>query len=292
MRRRSLLGLGLASPVWGAGLDRARSPREVPRAPTILRIALLHLAPGAGAVARNRLDLEQAVAAAAEAGADWVLTPELCVSGYTFADLTGTDWIETQPDPWVRAFRSVVADHGVTLFLGLPERDPGTQRLHNTLLVLGPEGRVLGRHRKIRTLSTGSEAWSTPGTEPTVLSVPPVGKVGLMICADAYDPAIAEGLRDRGARLLVSAANWAPGPYGPAGAWERCSADTGLPLIVCNRTGQGRRLDFTGAKSVIVAGGRRLHSLGSPEPALFLLDWNVIEGRPVGAPRRVTGFLA
>ena len=74
-----------------------------------------------------------------------------------------------------------------------------------------------------------SEAWSTPGTQAQILEVPPCGDVGILICADAYSPGIAEQLRLQGARLLVSAAAWAPGLHGPNGEWERISQDTGLP---------------------------------------------------------------
>ena len=59
-----------------------------------MRIAFLHLAPFAADPARNRRLIEDAVAVAAGEGAGWILTPELCVTGYTFSDTIGTEWIE------------------------------------------------------------------------------------------------------------------------------------------------------------------------------------------------------
>ena len=50
-----------------------------------VRIALLHLAPIPGDVAHNRRLVEAAVAAAAADDARWVVTPEFCVTGFTFA---------------------------------------------------------------------------------------------------------------------------------------------------------------------------------------------------------------
>ena len=44
---------------------------------SILRIAFLHLAPVPGDLAGNRRLIETAVLQAAQAGAAWVLTPEL-----------------------------------------------------------------------------------------------------------------------------------------------------------------------------------------------------------------------
>ena len=75
--------------------------------------------------------------------------------------------------------------------------------------------------------------------------------------------------------MLVSSAAWAPGLHGPNGEWERCTKDTGLPLVVCNRTGPDRTLDFTRAESVVVKDGQRLLSLSSKRSTLFVLDWNL-----------------
>ena len=40
--------------------------------------------------------VETAVTTAAGLGATWILTPELCICGYAFADQIGTDWIVPQ----------------------------------------------------------------------------------------------------------------------------------------------------------------------------------------------------
>jgi 5-aminopentanamidase len=240
-----------------------------------LRIALLHLAPVPAAVTDNRNLVEEAIVAAARAGADWIVTPELVITGYTFADAIGTDWILSQPDPWMTGICRLAARLRVTLFLTSPERDRDGRTLYNAVFVVASNGEILGRHRKINTLRVGSEAWSTPGREATTIVVPPVGNVGLLICADAYTPGIVNALKTNGARLLVSPANWAPGFHGPEGVWERATADTGLPLIVCNRTGEDTTLSFVGAESVVAAAGARLLSLSSERAAIFLVDWDI-----------------
>lgn len=284
MKRRTLLEYGLTasllSAMPSAGLTNSA------RAST-LHIALLHLAPKAGDIESNWARLEKALAIAVEQGAQWVITPELYISGYSFSDIVGTDWIQSQPDDRLRSFQKLVASFGVTVFLGLPERDAQSNALHNTLLVIGGDGSILGRHRKIRTLSVGSEAWSTPGELATVLTIPPFDKVGLMICSDAYAPWIAQELKAKGAQIMISAANWAPGLYGPSGEWERSTTDTGLPLIVCNRTGVGRSLDFTESESAVVKNGNKLFSMTSAEPAVFMLDWQMDAAQPAAAPTTV-----
>jgi predicted amidohydrolase len=254
----------------------------------MFRIALLHLAPLAGEVVRNRRLVDAAVMAAAAAGAQWIVTPEFCVTGFTFADRLGTEWILEQPDPWMDGFRGRVADLGVTVFLSHPERDGRTGALHNSVFVIGPDGSILGTHRKINTLRVGSEAWSTPGEEVTAIAVAPVGRVGVLVCADAYSTWIAKSLKSQGARLLVSCAAWAPGMHGPNGEWEQCTLDTGLPLLVCNRTGPDQTMSFVEAESVIVAGGRKLLSLRSERSAVFTIDWDAsAQGLATGTYRQI-----
>jgi len=109
----------------------------------------------------------------------------------------------------------------------------------------------------------------------TPIHVPPVGNVGLLICADAYTSTIAANLKAQGAQMLVSAAAWGPGMHGPNGEWERCSRETGLPLLVCNRTGIDRTFRFTAAESIVVKDGQRLCSFTSERSAIFLIGWDL-----------------
>jgi predicted amidohydrolase len=203
------------------------------------------------------------------------MTPELAVCGYTFTDRIGTDWITPQPDPWMLTVCRLAARHRVTLFLSHPERDRRTRLLHNSLFVIGPDGAMIGAHRKINTLRVGSESWSTPGTQVATLSIAPFDRVGLLICADAFSLQIAQSLRAQGAQFLISAAAWAPGFHGPNGEWEGCTRATGLPLIVCNRTGPDQTLNFTKAESVVVRDGQRLLSLSSAHSTIFMVEWNL-----------------
>ena len=240
-----------------------------------LRIALLHLAPIPGDLRRNRRLVETAVTAAARLGATWIITPELIVTGYTFADNIGTEWILPQPDPWMTHMSQLAARLRVTVFLSCPEQDRKSRKLYNSLFAIAANGIIVGTHRKIHTLRVGSEAWSSPGTQAVAIPVSPFTRVGMLICADAYTSEIAKNLQNQGAQLLVSSAAWAPGQHGPNGEWERCTGDTGLPLIVCNRTGPDRTLDFRQAQSVVVKDGRQLLSLASTRSAVFAIEWDL-----------------
>lgn len=257
-----------------AAILPSTAPQESMPTP-ILRIALLHLAPLPGDLVSNRRLVETAVTTAARLGAAWVITPELCVCGYDFADQIGVGWILPQPDPWMINFCHLVAQLQVTVFLSHPERDRQTAKLYNSVFVIAANGAILGKHRKINTLRVGAESWSSPGEQVAPILIPPVSCVGVLICADTYSPMIAKSLQTQGAQLLVSSAAWAPGLHGPNGEWERCTRDTGLPLLVCNRTGPDRTLNFTEAESVIIKNGQRLLSFHAERSVIFTIEWNL-----------------
>jgi predicted amidohydrolase len=56
---------------------------------SILRVALLHLAPRLGDLAYNCALVETAITTATTCGADWAVTPELCLCGYEFSSCIG-----------------------------------------------------------------------------------------------------------------------------------------------------------------------------------------------------------
>lgn len=245
-----------------------------------LRLGFLHLAPVVGDLDGNRRLIERATSTAAEQGADWALSGELVVPGYGFDSLIGTDWITEGPSGWLRAYTELCAAMNLAAFVSDPERtDDG---LFNTAWAVGRNGQILGSHRKLSP-TPGSEDWSCAGGELAVTDVDGV-RVGMLVCADAYKPDAAAQFAEGGAEVIVSLAAWWPGPYGPNGEWEQRSVETGLPMFVCNRTGQESIGDLTGSVSTVVAEGRRLVELTSTTSTLFVVDVSIPKASgPIGA---------
>ncbi len=239
-----------------------------------IRIALLHLDSRPGEVERNRRAIEAAIDRAIAEKADWVVTPELAETGYRFAEKIGTDWIEGFPTTWVRRLSTIAARGGVTLFIGIAEKDATTGKLHNSVAVIDKTGVIQGTYRKHRVVNGPAENWASKGGENNLFMVDGI-PVGLLICADAYKGEISGRHRLMGARILLSPANWPPaGEMGPKGYWEERSRETGLALIVTNRTGVEPGIDFRGGESAAVLDGKRLFTFVSPTPQLVLLDWD------------------
>lgn len=235
-----------------------------------LTIGLLHLAPKLGALEANRALIESGTRVAAGLGANWVVSGELVVPGYRFASLLGTDWISEQPDPWMRRLGALSAELDVVSFVSHPERDSASGLLYNSLFVIDRDGSVAGRHRKLHPTPI-SEDWASAGKLAGPVLVDGV-RVGLLVCADAYTAEPARRLRAAGAQLFLSSAAWWPGEWGPNGEWEARTVDTGLPLIVCNRSGRDGDSDMRNAESVIVDRGVKLLRLRSSHSTVFVVQ--------------------
>jgi predicted amidohydrolase len=244
-----------------------------------LTIGLLHLAPKLGALDANRALIESGTRMAAGLGADWVVSGELVVPGYHFAPLLGTEWIGAQPDSWMRRLCELSAEVGVVSFVSHPERDRANGRLFNSLFVIGRNGRLLGRQRKLHPTPI-SEGWASGGDLGRPVLVNGL-RIGLLVCADAYAAQPALCLRDAGAQLLVSSAAWWPGEWGPNGEWEARTLDTGLPLIVCNRSGREGESHMSDAESVIVDRGVKLLTLRSADSTVFVVECLIDDGHLV-----------
>ena len=239
-----------------------------------LRVSFLHLEPELGNIEHNRNLVELGIQAAANAGSDWVITPELCIPGYLFDRQIGTKWIQVQPDEWMANLCHTVKNSQITLFLSYPERDPDSELLFNSVFVLHSSGKIIGRHRKIKTLK-GPEGWSSPGTECTPIICDGLS-VGILVCADAYKSEISNMLKNQGADILVSPSSWGPGGCGPDGEWEKRSEETGLPVLVCNRTGkESDDLDMLEADSVVARNGIRLLSGSFKSSTVLTFDLNL-----------------
>lgn len=238
----------------------------------IIKFALLHLDLKYADLNSNYILLKKAIKIAAKEGAKWIVTPELVLTGYRFDQKIGTDWIHPGTDKWVKGLQNLTSALKINLFLSHLEKDPKNNHIYNTLFVINTKGNILTRHHKINTIPI-SEAWSTPGSSAQIIELEG-HKVGLLICADAWPKKHAAELKIKGAELIISTANWAPGKYGPKDTWESRSQETGLPLFVANRTGIEGKFDLTKAQSVVVSRGNRLITHTSKTSSILIFNWN------------------
>ncbi|WP_019424612.1 carbon-nitrogen hydrolase family protein [Paenibacillus sp. OSY-SE] len=94
------------------------------------------------------------------------------------------------PGPETETFGELAKELGVYLVIGVVERDQqfSTGTLYNSMVYIGPDGNLLGKHRKL--VPTGSERllWGQgDGSTLTVIDTP-FGRIGGLICWENYMP--------------------------------------------------------------------------------------------------------
>jgi predicted amidohydrolase len=155
---------------------------------------------------------------------------------------------------------SVAQRYGATIVYG------GTKVVNghtfNAAIAVGPDGRELGYAAK-QFLWHFDRRWYAPGTTLDPVDTP-LGRLGLLVCADGRIPTIAATLAERGAELLVMPTAWVTSGRDPA-ALENLQADlmvnvrareNGLPFVVANKAGvELESVAYCGKSAIVAADG-------------------------------------
>lgn len=132
---------------------------------------------------------------AAARGAEFVGFPELSLNGYRFSK--HTTWLKLD-GPEVAALAKKAKEKGIYVSAGLAEVDPDGKRW-NTHVVLGPDGKLAGKHHKI--WLTSEKNYTEAGKDHNVFVVKGT-KVGICTCADGTDYNNLKALADGGAKII------------------------------------------------------------------------------------------
>ena len=108
--------------------------------------------------------------------------------------------LSRSPGPRPITSATLARQHGLHLVAGLVERE--RHLIYNTAVLIGPDGALIGKYRKVALPRTEIEAGITPGAEYPVFNTR-FGKVGLMICYDGFFPEVARQLSNRGAEVIA-----------------------------------------------------------------------------------------
>jgi nitrilase len=188
-----------------------------------VRVAVVQAAP---ALFNREATVEKAcdlIAEAAEGGAQLALFPEAFIPAYprglSFGSVIGNrsaDGRKTWETYWANAVEvpgrstdrlgEAVRQAGIYCAMGVIERDHSTSRgtLYCTTLYFGPDGRLLGKHRKLK--PTGSERliWGEgDGSTLTVIDSE-LGKFGGLICWENYMPLARMAIYAKGVEIYLA----------------------------------------------------------------------------------------
>ncbi len=170
-----------------------------PPPPRKVRLATVHFIPRGGHTPQDNCRMyEPFIAEAARQKADLVVLGETLTYvglGKKYADVA-----EPIPGPSTEYFGRLARKYHLYIVPGLIERDGPL--VYNVAVLLGPDGRLVGKYRKVCLPRGEVDGGVCPGTDYPVFSTR-FGKVGLMVCYDGFFPEVARALSNRGAEVIA-----------------------------------------------------------------------------------------
>ncbi len=223
-----------------------------------------------------------AVRAAAEAGAEVVVLPELTCAGSAFESVAeAVSRAEAANGPTAVRMGGLSAELGVVLIFGFVESNPGGERPYNALLVLD-RGEPLAVYRKTH-LWDQEKLIFAAGDEIAPVIDTSAGRLAAMICYDLEFPEMVRDVTRRGAQLIAVPANW---PLVPKPADERpvevAKAQAGAAanrvfIAIADRCGPERGVDWFGSSVICDLHGFPVAGPATGEPVVLLADLDLAQ---------------
>lgn len=159
---------------------------------------------------------------AAAAGAKLVLFPEATIPAYprglAFGTVVGVRRPEGRklfqryaegavevPGPVTRQLGDAAKTVGAYLVIGVIERDRVTGgTLYCTILFFGPDGALLGKHRKIKPTAAERIIWGEGDGSTMPVIQTPIGKMGALVCWENYMPLARMAMYAKGVELYLA----------------------------------------------------------------------------------------
>ena len=159
---------------------------------------------------------------AANSGAELVIFPEAFISGYPawiWRLRPGNDWginealhsrlLNSAVDidhNELKLLCDAARVHKVTIVCGLNERDGKLSRatLYNTVVIIGNDGNILNRHRKLMPTNPERMVWGFGDGSGLNVVDTPVGRIGTLVCWENYMPLARYSLYSQGIDIYIA----------------------------------------------------------------------------------------
>jgi nitrilase len=183
------------------------------------RVAVVQAAPVAFDTRRTLEKTADLAADARRAGAELALFPEAFVSGYPrglgFGAVVGSRTLEGREQfrrywdsaievasPEVERLAGIAGANRLHLVIGVIERDGGT--LYCTVLFFAPDGRYLGKHRKLMPTASERLIWGFGDGSTLPVLQTDVGRIGAVICWENYMPLLRTAMYAKGIEIYCA----------------------------------------------------------------------------------------
>ena len=223
-------------------------------------------------------------------------TPYFCQS----EDAANFDLAETIPGPTTEALAPVARSLKVVVIASLFEkRARGVY--HNTAVVIGPDGEIIGKYRKMHIPDDPAfyeKFYFTPGDLGFQTFDTPFAKIGVLVCWDQWFPEAARLTALQGAEILFypTAIGWKPEQPAETkeyhSAWEtsqRAHAIANAVYVAAtNRVGKEGALKFWGSSFVADPFGNVIRRADNTKEETVIVDCDLAK---VDQTRREWPFL-
>lgn len=234
----------------------------------------------------NLRRIAASAAAAAEAGAELLLTPELFPVGYAPARVRAE--LDPQRLPELAArLAGIARDHRIALVYSLPSVGPdGRWRITATLVDSG--GRRVLEYAKVHLFGSEERAAFVPAEEPPAVAEWNGVRTALLVCYDVEFPEAVRAAADRGAELLLVPTALADGFESVPQVLVRARAlESQLVIGYANHSGTEQGEHFLGGSVVVGPEGELLAQAGPAGELLFA----TVDPHAAAAARRRVPYL-
>jgi len=156
----------------------------------------------------NLRRIAYAVEEAARRKADLACFPETAVLGWV--NPKAHELAKPIPGPLSDRIVELARKHKLMIAIGICEKDG--DKLYDSAILVGADGRILHKHRKINTLV---ELLTPPYERGLLADVrvvdTPLGRIGMLICADTFKEEYVQRLAEQSPDLAVVPYGWAAG---------------------------------------------------------------------------------
>jgi 5-aminopentanamidase len=244
---------------------------------TTMRVAAWQCRPGSFDVPGNLRRLGEACASAAAQGAEVLVAPEMFTSGYAITRDGVLRLAEDAGGPTETAIAELARRHRIAIVYGHPERasedNAGEDSAYNAATMIGPDGVVRGRHRKVHLYGDLDRAQFAPGTAPPAAFDFDGTRVGMLICYDVEFPEAVRSLAIGGARaVLVPTANMTDCEQVQDFLVRARACENGCGLVYANYCGADDEFEYNGRSMICGPSGEVLAQAGAQGEELIIAD--------------------
>ena len=231
-----------------------------------LRVASIQYEPIKGQVDTNIKNIMSLITEASENGADLIVLPEMCTTGYIWQNRQEIKpFVENIPGKITDLISSLTQKYNNYAVIGMAEKNE-KDIYYNSAALLGPEG-YIGRYRKVHSF-IADPMWAKDGDEGISVFKTKIGNIGICICMDLNIPETTKIMYRKGCDVICAPCNWT-GEKVPSTFWYQRALETDTPIIISNRWGEEKGIEFTGGSCIIDEKGQLIKYIETDNGCIY-----------------------